>query len=81
MADTKTRATSLSPDDAVRRESGLPGGGKGRKDVTTRHGIFPYSTHAAPDDVDPELRTPASLTDAPADESGRAGLEEVGAKK
>jgi hypothetical protein len=76
MADTKT--PTPQSDDKSRRESGLPGGGKGRKDETSKHGIFPYSVRAqAPKDVDPELRTPASLTDAPQDEAGESSLEDV----
>ena len=76
MADTKT--PTPQSDDKKRRESGLPGGGKGRKDETSKHGIFPYSARdKAPKDVDPELRTPASLTDAPPDEAGQSSLEDV----
>jgi len=56
------------------RESGLPGGGKGRRDeVDQKHGLFPFSL-PHPDSVDPEIRPRGSITRAPYDESGSSEL-------
>lgn len=75
MATKDERSEKTSADES-KRDPGLPGGGKGRKDETSKHGIWPYSVHPHPPDVDPELRTPASLTpNAPYEESGRSELQ------
>lgn len=63
------------PVPADMRESGVPGGGKGRKDEVTKHGIWPYSVPRPPDvQVEPEIRPPGSITHAPYDESGRGDI-------
>ncbi len=74
MAEKKP-STPESDDEKRRQESGLPGGGKGRRDETdSKHGIFPYSVNASPPNADPELRTPGSLSKAPVTEAGRSEL-------
>ena len=55
-------------DEASRRESGWPGGGRGRTDVTGRSGIYPASGPLPPGDA--EIRTPAQLVRGQFDEQG-----------
>lgn len=61
---------------AVGRDSGQPGGGKGRRDeVDQKHGLFPFSG-PHPEGGDPELRARGSVSRAPYEESGRSELSE-----
>lgn len=71
MVDQKTQK-AMSDDE--KRESGLPGGGKGRRDKIERSGIYPVSEmeNAAPDAV---VRGERSFGQG---ERGSAGYEDAG---
>lgn len=61
-------------DDRNRKDdSGLPGGGAGRKDEVGGSGVYPMSGHNAPEDA--EIRNPASWGQG---ERGAAGYEDSG---
>lgn len=67
-ANRKKRVAKPSPEES-RRESGLPGGGRGRKDVVGQTGVYPAS---GPFPSGPaELRTPAEFVHGQTDAEGR----------
>ncbi|MDR3638471.1 MAG: hypothetical protein P4L84_32000 [Isosphaeraceae bacterium] len=64
----RQRAANRSPQ-ALRRESGQPGGGQGRKDVVGASGVYPGS---GPYPSGPaELRTPVQFVHGQTDAEGR----------
>jgi hypothetical protein len=56
-----------------RKESGMPGGGAGRRDEVGGSGVYPMSAGNAPSDA--EIRTPGSWGQG---ERGAAGYEDAG---
>jgi hypothetical protein len=62
------------PDVEARRESGMPGGGAGRRDTVGRSGVYPMSG-GLPDGRNPEIRTPAAWGQG---KRGAAGYEDSG---
>lgn len=53
MMNAKQKRQDSKPEEMKKRESGLPGGGKGRKDVVGRTGVFPVSS---PEGASPDAR-------------------------
>ena len=76
MAKKKKKATNsrARQSDDARRESGLPGGGAGRRDEVGPTGVYPMSA-GVPPGKHPEIRTPASWGQG---ERGAAGYEDSG---
>jgi hypothetical protein len=73
--DSSARSAKGPRDDAdARRESGEPGGGRGRRDEVGPTGVYPMSG-GIPEGKHPELRTPASWGQG---ERGAAGYEDSG---
>ncbi|HEX2912568.1 MAG TPA: hypothetical protein VH186_17295 [Chloroflexia bacterium] len=50
--EMKKDSPATTPEDELKRESGLPGGGQGRKDEIGHTGIYPLSGPEAPDDAE-----------------------------
>ena len=75
MADRpeKSEPDQLSPEERAKRESGQPGGGKGRKDEVGKSGVYPMSGPLPEGPA--ELRTPAAWGQG---ERGAAGYEDSG---
>ena len=73
-AERKGRRTGASTEDDARRESGLPGGGQGRRDVVGRSGVYPASATERPSG-DAEVRTPAAWGQG---ERGAEGYNDAG---
>ncbi|MGH7446843.1 MAG: hypothetical protein ACREK1_01215 [Longimicrobiales bacterium] len=69
-ADDRGSAPEKADD---RRESGLPGGGAGRKDEVGGSGVYPASAGKAPEGA--EIRTPAAWGQG---DRGAAGYEDSG---
>src|SRR3954467_3834453 len=72
MADTSKKEPAAKPVDA-KRESGQPGGGQGRKDETTKKGVWPMSGPLPEGDA--ETVAPASFGQG---KRGAAGYEDSG---
>lgn len=66
--------TGNRPPDEARRESGLPGGGAGRRDEVGPTGVYPMSG-GIPPGKHPEIRTPASWGQG---ERGAEGYNDAG---
>ena len=60
MRDDETAREGDRDRDGARRESGKPGGGKGRRDEVGPTGVYPMSAGADAAPPDAEIRTPAS---------------------
>lgn len=73
MAKKKANPRANRSDEA-RRESGMPGGGAGRRDEVGPTGVYPMSA-GIPPGKHPEIRTPASWGQG---ERGAAGYEDSG---
>ena len=74
MAKKKKTNSRGRESDEARRESGLPGGGAGRRDEVGPTGVYPMSG-GLPPGKHPEIRTPASWGQG---ERGAAGYEDSG---
>jgi hypothetical protein len=69
MATKRTKRGAKPAPKSSRRESGLPGGGRGRKDVVGVSGVYPAS---GPYPSGPaEMRTPAEFVHGQTDAEGR----------
>jgi hypothetical protein len=69
MATKRTKRVAKPAPESSRRESGLPGGGQGRKDVVGQSGVYPGS---GPYPSGPaEIRTPAEFVHGQTDAEGR----------
>ncbi len=69
MATKHTKRAAKPAPKSSRRESGVPGGGRGRKDVVGQSGVYPAS---GPYPSGPaEIRTPAEFVHGQTDAEGR----------
>lgn len=74
MTNEGENRQELPDEERQRQESGVPGGGKGRRDEVGRSGVYPASEiEEAPDDV--EIRQPAEWGQG---ERGAAGYYDHG---
>lgn len=74
MSESKDRDVRAREDE--RRESGLPGGGAGRKDEVGGSGVYPASAGKAPEDA--ELKSQAGWGQG---DRGPAGAEDSGSSE
>lgn len=74
MMGTKQKRQAKRSAEKQKRESGLPGGGKGRKDVVGRSGVYPASG-PLPDNPEAQTHGMASWGQG---ERGAAGYEDHG---
>jgi len=70
------RTDDESKDAEAKRESGLPGGGAGRRDEVGGSGVYPASAGNAPPDA--EIRTQAAWGQG---DRGPAGYEDAGSSE
>ena len=73
MADERKQDTEAMGDEA-KRESGMPGGGQGRRDEVGRSGVYPMSGEERPSG-DAEVRTQAAWGQG---DRGAEGFEDAG---
>ena len=59
MADERNQDSPPMSDAEAKRESGMPGGGQGRRDVVERTGVYPMSSEERPSG-DAEIRMQAA---------------------